>query len=105
MHGRFPCIVDAMVNARLPPGKGPLHLNPPHSPVISGACAPVFAILLSAVALLFAAVLPAQAQGQVGVPEIEKYFTRFAAESALVQTNPTARSSRHALLRRPAACA
>jgi outer membrane lipoprotein-sorting protein len=48
-----------------------------------------FAVLLSAVALLFAAALPAQAQGQVGVPEIEKYFNAIRTMKArFVQTNP-----------------
>ena len=48
-----------------------------------------FAVLLSAVALLFAAALPAQAQGQVGVPEIEKYFNAIRTLKArFVQTNP-----------------
>ena len=49
-----------------------------------------FAVLLSAVALLFAVVLPAaQAQGQVGVPEIEKYFNAIRTMKArFVQTNP-----------------
>jgi len=49
----------------------------------------LFAAVLSAVALLFAAVLPAQAQGQVGVPEIEKYFNAIRTLKArFVQTNP-----------------
>ncbi len=49
----------------------------------------LFAAILSAVALLFAAVLPAQAQGQVGVPEIEKYFNAIRTLKArFVQTNP-----------------
>ncbi len=49
----------------------------------------LFAVLLSAVALMFAAVLPAQAQGQVGVPEIEKYFNAIRTMKArFVQTNP-----------------
>ena len=48
-----------------------------------------FAVLLSAVALLFAAALPAQAQGQFGVPEIEKYFNAIRTMKArFVQTNP-----------------
>jgi len=47
----------------------------------------LFAVLLSAVALLFAAALPAQAQ--VGVPEIEKYFNAIRTLKArFVQTNP-----------------
>jgi outer membrane lipoprotein-sorting protein len=47
------------------------------------------AAILSAVALLFAAALPAQAQGQVGVPEIEKYFNAIRTLKArFVQTNP-----------------
>ena len=49
----------------------------------------LFAVLLSAVALLFAVALPAQAQGQVGVPEIEKYFNAIRTMKArFVQTNP-----------------
>jgi outer membrane lipoprotein-sorting protein len=49
----------------------------------------LFAVLLSAVALMFAAALPAQAQGQVGVPEIEKYFNSIRTLKArFVQTNP-----------------
>jgi outer membrane lipoprotein-sorting protein len=49
----------------------------------------LFAVLLSAVALMFAAALPAQAQGQVGVPEIEKYFNAIRTLKArFVQTNP-----------------
>lgn len=49
----------------------------------------LFAAVLSAVALLFAAALPAQAQGQVGVPEIEKYFNAIRTLKArFVQTNP-----------------
>ena len=46
------------------------------------------AAVLSAVALLFAAALPAQAQ-QVGVPEIEKYFNSIRTLKArFVQSNP-----------------
>jgi outer membrane lipoprotein-sorting protein len=49
----------------------------------------LFAVLLSAVALLLAAAQPAQAQGQVGVPEIEKYFNAIRTLKArFVQTNP-----------------
>jgi outer membrane lipoprotein-sorting protein len=49
----------------------------------------LFATILSAVALLFAAAPPAQAQGQVGVPEIEKYFNAIRTLKArFVQTNP-----------------
>jgi outer membrane lipoprotein-sorting protein len=49
----------------------------------------VFAAVLSAVALLFAAALPAQAQGQVGVPEIEKYINSIRTiQARFVQTNP-----------------
>jgi outer membrane lipoprotein-sorting protein len=49
----------------------------------------LFAVLLSAVALMFAAALPAQAQGQVGVPEIERYFNAIRTLKArFVQTNP-----------------
>jgi outer membrane lipoprotein-sorting protein len=49
----------------------------------------LFATILSAVALLLAAALPAQAQGQVGVPEIEKYFNAIRTLKArFVQTNP-----------------
>jgi outer membrane lipoprotein-sorting protein len=48
-----------------------------------------FFAVLSAVALLFAAALPAQAQGQVGVPEIERYFNSIRTMQArFVQTNP-----------------
>ena len=50
-----------------------------------------FAAVLSAVALLFAAALPAQAQaqGQIGVPEIEKYFNSIKTlKSRFVQSNP-----------------
>jgi outer membrane lipoprotein-sorting protein len=48
-----------------------------------------FAVLLSAIALLFAVALPAQAQGQVGVPEIEKYFNAIRTLKArFVQSNP-----------------
>jgi outer membrane lipoprotein-sorting protein len=47
----------------------------------------LFAALLSAVALLFAATLPAQAQ--TGVPEIEKYFNSIKTlKSRFVQSNP-----------------
>jgi len=49
----------------------------------------LFAVLLSAIALLFAVALPAQAQGQVGVPEIEKYFNAIRTLKArFVQSNP-----------------
>ena len=49
----------------------------------------LFTVVLSAVALLFAAALPAQAQGQVGVPEIEKYLNSIRTMQArFVQTNP-----------------
>jgi outer membrane lipoprotein-sorting protein len=49
----------------------------------------LFTVVLSAVALLFAAALPAQAQGQVGVPEIEKYLNAIRTMQArFVQTNP-----------------
>ena len=49
----------------------------------------LFAVVVSAVALLFAAALPAQAQWQVGVPEIEKYFNAIRTLKArFVQTNP-----------------
>ena len=49
----------------------------------------MFAAVLSAVALLFAAALPAQAQGQVGVPEIEKYLNSIRTlQARFVQTNP-----------------
>jgi outer membrane lipoprotein-sorting protein len=48
-----------------------------------------FAAVLSAVALLFVAALPAQAQGQIGVPEIEKYFNSIKTlKSRFVQSNP-----------------
>jgi outer membrane lipoprotein-sorting protein len=48
-----------------------------------------FAAVLSAVALMLAAALPAQAQGQVGVPEIEKYYNAIRTLKArFVQTNP-----------------
>jgi outer membrane lipoprotein-sorting protein len=48
----------------------------------------LFAVL-SAVALLFAAALPAQAQGQIGVPEIEKYFNSMRTlQARFVQSNP-----------------
>jgi len=47
----------------------------------------LFAAVLSAAALFFAAVLPAQAQ--VGVPEIEKYFNSIKTlKSRFVQSNP-----------------
>src|SRR5713226_1453964 len=46
-----------------------------------------FAAILSAVTMMFAAALPAQAQ--VGVPEIEKYFNSIKTlKSRFVQTNP-----------------
>ena len=49
----------------------------------------LFTVVLSALALLFAAALPAQAQGQVGVPEIEKYLNSLRTMQArFVQTNP-----------------
>jgi outer membrane lipoprotein-sorting protein len=49
----------------------------------------LFTVVLSALALLFAAALPAQAQGQVGVPEIEKYLNSIRTMQArFVQTNP-----------------
>ena len=49
----------------------------------------LFAAILSAVTLLLTAALPAQAQGQVGVPEIEKYFNAIRTMKArFVQTNP-----------------
>jgi outer membrane lipoprotein-sorting protein len=49
----------------------------------------LFAVLVSVIALLFAVALPAQAQGQVGVPEIEKYFNAIRTMKArFVQTNP-----------------
>jgi outer membrane lipoprotein-sorting protein len=48
-----------------------------------------FFTILSAVALLFAAALPARAQGQIGVPEIEKYFNAIRTlQARFVQTNP-----------------
>jgi outer membrane lipoprotein-sorting protein len=48
-----------------------------------------FFAVLSAVALLFAAALPAQAQGQIGVPEIEKYFNSIRTlQARFVQSNP-----------------
>ena len=49
----------------------------------------LFTVVLSALALLFAAALPAQAQGQVGVPEIEKYLNSLRTlQARFVQTNP-----------------
>jgi outer membrane lipoprotein-sorting protein len=62
-----------------------------------------FAAVLSAVALLFAAALPAQAQGQVGVPEIEKYYNAIRTLKArFVQTNPNGSIIQGTLyLRRP----
>ena len=49
----------------------------------------LFTVVLSAVALLFAAALPAQAQGQMGVPEIEKYLNSIRTMQArFVQSNP-----------------
>src|SRR5712691_12905257 len=60
-----------------------------------------FAVLLSAVALLFAAALPAQAQ--VGVPEIEKYFNAIRTLKArFVQSNPNGSIAQGTLyVRRP----
>jgi outer membrane lipoprotein-sorting protein len=62
-----------------------------------------FAAVLSAVALLFAAALPAQAQGQVGVPEIEKYFNSIKTlQSRFVQSNPNGSTIQGTLyVRRP----
>jgi len=49
----------------------------------------LFTVVLSALALLFAAALPAKAQGQVGVPEIEKYLNSLRTlQARFVQTNP-----------------
>ncbi len=49
----------------------------------------LFTVVLSALAVLFAAALPAQAQGQVGVPEIEKYLNSLRTlQARFVQTNP-----------------
>ena len=57
--------------------------------VISRDMRTLFAVVVSAVALLFAAALPAQAQGQAGVPEIEKYFNSIRTLKArFVQSNP-----------------
>jgi outer membrane lipoprotein-sorting protein len=62
-----------------------------------------FAAVLSAVAVLFAAALPAQAQGQVGVPEIEKYFNSIKTlQSRFVQSNPNGSTIQGTLyVRRP----
>ena len=77
-------------------------MNPPHSPVISRRMRTLFAVL-SAVALLFAAALPAQAQGQVGVPEIEKYFNSIRTlQARFVQSNPNGSTIQGTLyVRRP----
>ena len=49
----------------------------------------LFTVVLSALAVLFAAALPAQAQGQIGVPEIEKYLNSIRTiQARFVQTNP-----------------
>jgi outer membrane lipoprotein-sorting protein len=63
----------------------------------------LFAAVLSAVALMLAAALPAQAQGQVGVPEIEKYYNAIRTLKArFVQTNPNGSIIQGTLyLRRP----
>ena len=63
----------------------------------------LLAVLLSAVALMFAAALPAQAQGQIGVPEIEKYFNSIKSlKSRFVQSNPNGSMIQGTLyLRRP----
>jgi outer membrane lipoprotein-sorting protein len=62
-----------------------------------------FAAVLSAIALLFTAALPAQAQGQIGVPEIEKYFNSIKTlKSRFVQSNPNGSIIQGSLyLRRP----
>jgi len=61
----------------------------------------LFAAVLSAVALLFAAALPAQAQ--TGVPEIEKYFNSIKTlQSRFVQSNPNGSTIQGTLyVRRP----
>jgi len=61
----------------------------------------LFAAVLSAVALLFAAALPAQAQ--IGVPEIEKYFNSIKTlKSRFVQSNPNGSTIQGTLyVRRP----
>ena len=49
----------------------------------------LFTVVLSALAVLFAAALPAQAQGQRGVPEIEKYLNSLRTlQARFVQSNP-----------------
>jgi outer membrane lipoprotein-sorting protein len=61
----------------------------------------LFAAVLSAVAMLFAAALPAQAQ--IGVPEIEKYFNSIKTlQSRFVQSNPNGSTIQGTLyVRRP----
>ena len=63
----------------------------------------LFTVVLSALALLFAAALPAQAQGQVGVPEIEKYLNSLRTlQARFVQSNPNGSIIQGTLyLRRP----
>ena len=78
-----------MVNARLPPWEGAAALESAPFAGHMGRMRTFFAAVLSAVALLFAAALPAQAQGQIGVPEIEKYFNSIKTlKSRFVQSNP-----------------
>jgi outer membrane lipoprotein-sorting protein len=66
-----------------------------------GAMRTLFAAVLSAAALFFAAALPAHAQ--VGVPEIEKYFNSIKSMKArFVQSNPNGSIVQGALyLRKP----
>ena len=61
----------------------------------------LFAAVLSAAALFFAAALPAQAQ--VGVPEIEQYFNSIKTlKSRFVQSNPNGSIAQGTLyVRRP----
>jgi outer membrane lipoprotein-sorting protein len=78
-----------MVNGRLPAWEEAAALE--SAPIAGhiGRMRTLFTVLLSAVALMLAAALPAQAQGQVGVPEIEKYFNAIRTLKArFVQTNP-----------------
>jgi outer membrane lipoprotein-sorting protein len=78
-----------MVNIRLPAWEGAAALESAPFAGHIGRMRTLFAAVLSAVALLFAAALPAQAQGQVGVPEIEKYFNSIKTlQSRFVQSNP-----------------
>jgi outer membrane lipoprotein-sorting protein len=83
----FLAVVIAMVNGRLPDWEEAAALESAPFAGHIGRMRTLFAVLLSAVALLFAAALPAQAQ--VGVPEIEKYFNAIRTLKArFVQTNP-----------------